>query len=216
MTDKEKLNAIKAEVQNYIDAAHKAHTNITEGNFAHLLSFINSLQEEPVRRTPADIESVMQEIEEKSKAFTEAHKGEDADTILAQMRGEEPVSEELEEAALLHLSKYYDTSIIWDEDKKCVVRDFKAGAKWQKERDENEIRIIRELLDNFDKTCDEYHDAGFKHGQEALMKDATEVPVHIDAGGYPYIPEIELYDYDKDVPLAKDGDKYKVVLIKEE
>jgi len=46
---------------------------------------------------------------------------------------EEPVSEELEEAALLHLSKYYDTSIIWDEDKKCVVRDFKAGALWQKE-----------------------------------------------------------------------------------
>ena len=48
MTDKEKLNAIKAEVQNYIEAAHKAHTNITEGNFAHLLSFIDSLQEEPV------------------------------------------------------------------------------------------------------------------------------------------------------------------------
>ena len=49
-----------------------------------------------------------------------------------------------------------------------------------------------------------------------LMKDATEVTVHIDAGGYPYTPEIELYDYDKDVPLAKEGDKYKVVLIKEE
>ena len=49
-----------------------------------------------------------------------------------------------------------------------------------------------------------------------LMKDATEVTVHIDAGGYPYTPEIELYDYDKDVPLAKEGDKYKVVLIKED
>ena len=47
MTDKEKLNRVRAEVQNYIDAAHKAHTNITEGNFAHLLSFIDSLQEEP-------------------------------------------------------------------------------------------------------------------------------------------------------------------------
>lgn len=49
-----------------------------------------------------------------------------------------------------------------------------------------------------------------------LMKDATEVTVYIDAGGYPYIPQIELYDYDKDVTLAKEGDKYKVVLIKEE
>lgn len=47
MTDKEKINAIRAEVQNYIDAARKAHANITEGNFAHLLSFIDSLQEEP-------------------------------------------------------------------------------------------------------------------------------------------------------------------------
>ena len=49
-----------------------------------------------------------------------------------------------------------------------------------------------------------------------LMANATEVTVHIDAGNYPYIPQLELYDYDKDVPLAKEGDKYKVVLIKEE
>ena len=50
MTDKEKLNAVRAEVQNYIYAARKAHTNITEGNFAHLLSFIDSLQEEPTAK----------------------------------------------------------------------------------------------------------------------------------------------------------------------
>ena len=49
-----------------------------------------------------------------------------------------------------------------------------------------------------------------------MMKDATDVTVHIEAGNYPYIPQIELYDYDKDVPLAKEGDKYKVVLIKED
>ena len=49
-----------------------------------------------------------------------------------------------------------------------------------------------------------------------MMKDATEVTVHIEAGNYPYIPQMELYDYDKDIPLAKEGDKYKVVLIKEE
>ena len=49
-----------------------------------------------------------------------------------------------------------------------------------------------------------------------LMANATPVTVYIDAGGYPYIPQLELYDYDKDVPLAKEGDKYKVILIKEE
>ena len=52
--------------------------------------------------------------------------------------------------------------------------------------------------------------------KQKMMKDAVDATVHIDAGGYPYIPQIELYDYDKDIPLAKEGDKYKVVLIKED
>ena len=55
-----------------------------------------------------------------------------------------------------------------------------------------------------------------KWQKEQMIKDATDVTVHIDAGNYPYIPQMELYDYDKDIPLAKEGDKYKVVLIKEE
>ena len=49
-----------------------------------------------------------------------------------------------------------------------------------------------------------------------MMKDATDVTVHIEAGNYPYIPQIELYDYDKDIPVAKEGDKYKVILINED
>lgn len=48
-----------------------------------------------------------------------------------------------------------------------------------------------------------------------MIAKAIDVTVHIDAGGYPYIPQMELYDYDKDVPLAKEGDRYKVILIKE-
>ena len=71
-----------------------------------------------------------------------------------------------------------------------------------------ELDLHKELIDFFM--------AGAKWQITKLMKDATDVTVHIDAGGYPYTPEIELYDYDKDVPLAKEGDKYKVILIKEE
>lgn len=51
--------------------------------------------------------------------------------------------------------------------------------------------------------------------KQQMMAKAVDATVHIDAGGYPYIPQIELYDYDKDIPLAKKGDKYKVILIKE-
>jgi hypothetical protein len=57
---------------------------------------------------------------------------------------------------------------------------------------------------------------GMRLRQEQMINDAYEREVKVDAGGYPYIPQMELYDYDKDVPLAKEGDKYKVVLIKKE
>ena len=52
--------------------------------------------------------------------------------------------------------------------------------------------------------------------KEQMIANAVDVTVHIDNGNYPYIPQMELYDYDKDIPLAKEGDKYKVILIKEE
>jgi hypothetical protein len=54
-----------------------------------------------------------------------------------------------------------------------------------------------------------------KWQKEQMMTKAVNVEVKADAGGYPYIPQMELYDYDKDIPLAKKGDRYKVILIKE-
>jgi hypothetical protein len=56
----------------------------------------------------------------------------------------------------------------------------------------------------------------FANWQKAnMMAKAIDVEVKVDAGGYPYIPQMELYDYDKDIPLAKEGDKYKVIILKE-
>ena len=58
---------------------------------------------------------------------------------------------------------------------------------------------------------------GVKWHKEHLIANAVDAVVKVDAGGYPYIDRtIELYDYDKDIPLAKKGDKYKVILIKED
>ena len=54
-----------------------------------------------------------------------------------------------------------------------------------------------------------------KWQKEQMIAKAIDVKVKVDAGGYPYIPQMELYDYDKDVPLAKAGDRYKMILIKE-
>ena len=57
----------------------------------------------------------------------------------------------------------------------------------------------------------------YEIGRNYLMKDAIDTVVKVDAGGYPYVDRtIELYDYDKDIPLAKKGDKVKIVVIKED
>ena len=57
--------------------------------------------------------------------------------------------------------------------------------------------------------------AGAKLQEEQIMKNAIEREVKEDAGGYPYIDATELYDYDNDKPLAKAGDRVKVVFIKD-
>lgn len=83
---------------------------------------------------------------------------------------EEPVSEELEEFA-----EEWDESLYRSD---AVI----AGAKWK---------------------------------EEQMMKKAIEREVKVDAGGYPYIDATEFYDYENDKPLAKAGDKIKVVFMKE-
>ena len=57
----------------------------------------------------------------------------------------------------------------------------------------------------------------YKQAMADLKADVIERTVKVDAGGYPYIDcNIELYDYDKDIPLAQKGDKVKVVILKDE
>lgn len=58
--------------------------------------------------------------------------------------------------------------------------------------------------------------AGAQWQKQQMMEDTIETTVKVDAGGYPYIPSMELYDYTEDKPLAKEGDKVKLVIIKED
>ena len=130
---------------------------------------------------------------------------------------EESVSEGLEEAAnnaVIALvpsfgQKYSDGSYV-SSYRDCFKREellelFKAGANWQKQQ----------ILD-CNITLQRTFELGKQEMKQQMMAKAIEATVHIDAGNYPYIPQMELYDYDNDVPLAKEGDKYKVVLIKED
>lgn len=55
--------------------------------------------------------------------------------------------------------------------------------------------------------------AGAIWQREQMMAKAVEREVKVDAGGYPYIDATELYDYVDEEPLAKAGDKVKVLII---
>lgn len=173
---------------------------------------------------------------------------------------EEPASKELKKAAKDYSNNLDNICGSIGEQKRNA---FKAGAKWQKHKDESKVlteeqcRKIRddafelgkdamkqqmeryriehcksltneqaELEDNFVSSHVEknnriptFIDAieyGMEYCKQQMMAKAVGATVHIDAGGYPYIPQMELYDYEKDIPLAKEGDKYKVILIKED
>jgi hypothetical protein len=71
--------------------------------------------------------------------------------------------------------------------------------------------ILANGEDMFDAIAD-----GFRAGAEWMAGQGytREVEVKEDAGGYPYISCIELYDYDKDEPLFKPVDKVVVQIRK--
>lgn len=151
---------------------------------------------------------------------------------------EEPVSEDLDKE-IDNAHKLFYEEVGWDsaEGARAYVADWFAHyfANWQKQQMEA-YRIEHcksltneqaELEDNFVSSHVEknnriptFIDAieyGMNLQKEHLMATAVDAVVKVDAGGYPYIDRtIELYDYDKDIPLAKKGDKYKVILIKED
>lgn len=54
------------------------------------------------------------------------------------------------------------------------------------------------------------------HSEKQASKELIyQVGVRVDAdAGHPYLKEIELWDYYKEEPLAKEGDRFKVVLTK--
>lgn len=121
----------------------------------------------------------------------------------------EPVSEDLEEAIGEYCSNP-DNFATWiggkeNDDIPLIVKAIKFGANWQKEQ----------ILD-CNTTLQRTFELGKQEMKQQMMANAIDMEVKVDAGGYPYIPQIELYDYDKDIPLAKEGDKYKVILIKQE
>lgn len=128
---------------------------------------------------------------------------------------EEPASEDLEKEIDSYFAKWLqgasdegcfnpDSQLVSIYDCHRIARHF---ANWQKQKDESYTKSMYKVGIN----------TGKELMKQQLMTKAVDAVVKVDAGGYPYIDRtIELYDYDKDIPLAKKGDKYKLILIKED
>lgn len=133
---------------------------------------------------------------------------------------EKKLPEGLEEAAKEYATKWHkrpDGSEWKSIFPKAAIRDFIAGAEWQKAKMLKDNPVILPVED-FQALIDSHAKRVEADYKEKMMKDAVKIEVKEDAGGFPIVPldAIELYDYENDKPLAKAGDKVKVIVIKED
>lgn len=122
-----------------------------EDAYDHVLSLIDKYSE---CDTPAgSTGDAMSELDEKIKAFGEKHKGVSADRMLAEMRGEMPLGDDLREAAREYSVWNPVEHGVEDADESYDLQkpqhDFIAGAEWYEEKlkslaSEDVWRVINE------------------------------------------------------------------------
>ena len=153
---KENLESFKAEKQKEVFAdfdkmvAHLARTHaLYQDEIARLLAAWFNAQPGCLRvnilnptsdikegnKIKTIVNEAMTEVEEKAKAFTEAHKGEDSEKILAEMRGEMPVSENYENALNSEAITFLqEQQIVPNFYADIIMKAVKRGANWQKQQ----------------------------------------------------------------------------------
>lgn len=119
--------------------------------------------------------------------------------------------------------------------KAICIENFISGANWQKEQlrdlcyqcEKNGETIYykgmtyaaKQMEKEYKKTIELAEDhamlAGMVKQEEEMKEKALEVTVYPDDDGYPCIPEIVLFDFDKNQSTAKEGDKVKVYIFRD-
>ena len=210
----------------YIDSMQEEPVSDTQSPvvFYGLTGSVGNTKEEPQVIESAEIQHDTKTCKENDDSLTQESVSED-------------LEKEINEYILILTERRGDFPKLTKLGFRTIARHF---ANWQKQKDS--IPVSEELEEvgkewlrpQLDKTYANYGEVkmmelthfdgyamldaiefGANWKEQQLMAKAVDATVHIDAGGYPYIPQMELYDYDKDIPLAKEGDKYKVILIKE-
>ena len=188
MTDKEKIRKeVKRLMTELIQEKKKGYSSdVDDACILELQNVLTFIDSLPGEKKPIR-EYVSQENSTLGKLYKEAMEELEEKIALYEKNHKKSVSNDLEEAA-----KIYTVSLVVNE----IIPDAT-------------VKQLREVADKSFK-------AGAQWQKEQMMKDAVEREVKVDAGGYPYIDATELYDYDEDKPLAKEGDKVKLLIIKEE
>lgn len=208
MTDKE---TIRAEIERlyavYNVTQHNTglpyYTGVMDG-LNIVAQFIDSLPEE-TDQTPSPDEA-MKLLDEKIALRKKAGSWENPNS-LDEIRGKEPEGEKwLDDEVERFHHDYFDelhSNMHTIDIVQLIAAHF---TEWQKRQDRMKCHGCFDRDDIFRK--------GMMEMRRRMMAEAVECDVKVDAGGYPYICGVELYDYDNDIPLAKQGDKVKVVIIK--
>lgn len=132
--------------------------------------------------------------------------------------------------------KLVNVQVIKDELER-LIRNYRFYSSWEAKYRYEAYKELSEWLDGLDveepsknledeatkyaqdkympvQTAEAFR-AGYNKCRQEMMNSAIEREVKVDAGGYPFIDATELYDYNNDKPLAKAGDKVKVLIVKD-
>lgn len=135
------------------------------------------------------------------KAMNEYHQ-----FIINECYKEEPVSDELEEAANTYIDNWYKRNDLDKEsypiDVEISKNDFKAGAEWQKKQDQSIIELAE----------DHAMLAGMEKMKEKMMEKAVDGVLSSTITG----SEQVVSAYVGYGEYGKDGDKVKVIVIKKD
>jgi hypothetical protein len=117
--------------------------------------------------------------------------------------------------ALENLLPFIDTLEVKEVDLKKEIQDKIYNHFYDLEGNAIAGTSIYATVGDMEHIARHFFELGLKAHQENNVIGTIEREVKTDAGGYPCIDcYIEFYDYDKDIPLAKEGDKVKIVVIK--
>jgi len=134
MTDKEKfrkeVEKLKSQLLRGACSSQIAmETRCKEEAYNDMLAILDTMQEKPVSKNYRERYKRIAQSEKFKKIYEGMSVGE-----IMHVEGEEPVSEDLEEAS----KNYALNNTPWDDCKDEIQESFKDGAKWQKEKDDEE------------------------------------------------------------------------------